>query len=242
MRIALFSDVHSNYHALEAVLSDIALRGVDRIVCLGDITMKGPLPKECVDRVRALGCGAVLGNTDACYLPELLPSNFAPQNESQRAALKDFDRHRHALSSSDQAWLASLPLTLTEVWEGVRLDFFHAAPHHNYVLTMPWASPEELGQLRPSPETGLFAFGHCHRAFVRSARGSTVVNSGSVGLPFDGDPRPSYALIDVERGSSLATIVRVPYDAEKAVRAAQEVGMHGLELFIHTARTGHFPG
>ncbi|HYG57482.1 MAG TPA: metallophosphoesterase family protein, partial [Symbiobacteriaceae bacterium] len=76
MRIAMFSDIHSNYHALEAVLGDMALRGVDRMVCLGDLTMKGPLPKECVDRVRDLGCPVVLGNTDACYSPDLRPSLF----------------------------------------------------------------------------------------------------------------------------------------------------------------------
>jgi putative phosphoesterase len=242
MRVALFSDIHSNYHALEAVLTDVGRRGVDRLICLGDITMKGPLPKECVDRVRDLGCSVVLGNTDASYLPELNPSRFPAQNESQVSAQADFARHVEALTDEDRAWLVSLPLAVTETIEGVRMDFFHATPTHNYVLVMPWASVDQLAALRLAPETQVSAYGHCHRAFVRSARGTLVVNTGSVGLPFDGDPRPSYAVIEVDQGVSTASIVRVPYDAEAAIRAARSVGMAGLDLFVHTARTGEYPG
>ncbi|MDF2627189.1 MAG: YfcE family phosphodiesterase [Symbiobacteriaceae bacterium] len=243
MRIALFSDIHSNYHALEAVLSDIALRGVDRIICLGDITLKGPLPKECVDRVRDLGCPVVLGNADGCYHPDFHPDRFPPQNASQVAARADFHRHLAALTRADQDWLQNFPVHLAESWEGTSVELFHATPGDNYVLTMPWASNEQMVALRSSESTQMAAFGHCHRAFVRVVHGFTVMNTGSVGLPFDGDPRPSYALVEAERGRlTMCTIIRVEYDAEAAIKAARTVGMIGWELFAHTARTGQFPG
>jgi putative phosphoesterase len=242
MRIALFSDIHSNYHALEAVLSDMAYRGVDRIICLGDVTMKGPMPRECVERVRALGCPVVLGNTDGCYHPDLHPSRFPARNDSQVAAQADFERHVAALPEDARQWLISLPLAISDTFDGVRMDFFHATPHHNYELVMPWAPVDQLAALRLAPDTQVSAFGHCHRAFVRSARGALVVNSGSVGLAFDGDPRPSYAVVEVAGGTTAATIIRVPYDAEAAIRAARSAGMAGLELFIQTVRTGQFPG
>jgi len=242
MRVALLSDIHSNYHALEAVMVDMSRRGVDRLVCLGDLTVKGPLPKECVDRVRDLGCPVVRGNTDGCYNPELYPSRFAPRNQSQVVAMADFDRHLAALDQVDQAWLQELPLTHSEVLEGVRMDFFHAVPHHNYVLVMPWASNEDLAALRLSDDTRVSGFGHCHRPFVRHVGGRAIVNCGSVGIPFDGDPRPSYAIVEIADGVTAAQIIRVPYDAEAAIKAAQDVGMNGWELFAHTARTGHFPG
>lgn len=242
MRIALFSDIHSNYHALEAVLADMGRRSVDRLICLGDVTLKGPLPKECVDRVRDLGCPVVSGNADACYHPDRHPSKYPARNNSQRAILADFDRHVAALTEADRAWLVGFPMTHTEVVEGLRMDFFHAVPHSNYVLLMPWATPEELDGLRLSEETRFSAFGHNHRAFVRTHRGRTVVNVGSVGLPFDGDPRPGYVVAEVEGGVLSTQIIRVPYDAEAAIRSAQQVGMAGWELFAHTARTGDFPG
>lgn len=243
MRIALFSDIHSNDHALEAVLADIALRGVDRIICLGDITLKGPLPKECVDRVRDLGCPVVLGNADGCYHPDFHPERFPAQNESQAATHADFDRHLAALTAADQQWLHSLPLHLTDTWDGAQVELFHATPGHNYVLTMPWATNDHLTTLRTSSQTVLSAFGHCHRAFVRVVNGFTAVNTGSVGLPFDGDPRPSYALVEVKNGHlTSTTIMRVAYDAEAAIRVARDVGMAVWKLFAHTARTGQFPG
>ncbi len=64
MRIALISDIHGKLVALDAVLADIARHGVDRIVCLGDLAMSGPWPREVVARVRVLGCPVVKGNCD----------------------------------------------------------------------------------------------------------------------------------------------------------------------------------
>lgn len=227
---------------MEAVLADIQRRGVDRAICLGDITLKGPLPKPCVDRVRDMGCPVVLGNTDGCYHPDFHPVNFPAQNESHLALQRDFDRQVAALSEADRAWLQGFPLTHTEVVEGRRMDFFHAVPHHNYVMVTPWAENDAMAAQRLADETWLSAYGHTHRSVVRHPKGRVVLNPGSVGIPFDGDPRPGYALVDVEAGATAVSLIRVEYDAEAAIQAARDVGMHGWELFAHTARTGRFPG
>ncbi len=242
MRIGLFGDIHSNYHALEAVLADMAHRGVDHMVCLGDITLKGPMPKECVDRVRALGCPVVLGNADGCYHPDFAPSRYPPRNQSQVEIIADFERHCAALTADDREWLQSLPLTHTEVADKCRMDFCHAVPHSNYVLLWPWSPNDEFEVLRVDPQTKLAAFGHNHRAFLRTVHGMLVINAGSVGAPFDGDYRPGYVIIEAEGGALSAQIIRVPYDPEPAIKAAQQLGMRGWELFAHTARTGQFPG
>jgi predicted phosphodiesterase len=242
LRIALISDIHSNYHALEAVLRDIDGRGVDQILCLGDITLKGPLPKECVDRVRALGCPVVLGNADGCYHPDAHPSRYEPRNKSQAAIQEDFKRHVGALTDSDREWLWHLPLTFTGTYAGIRLDIFHATPTDNYILTMPWAGLDDLAKLRLSDETAVSAFGHSHRPFIRLARGLHVINTGSIGAPFDGDPRACYALLEIAGGTLATSLIRVPYDVEKAIQAAKDVQMSGWELFAYTARTGLFAG
>lgn len=242
MRIGLFSDVHANYHALEAVLADMARRGVDQLVCLGDVTMKGPLPKECVDRVRDLGCPVLLGNTDSAFQPARHPSNYPPRTQTQEASLADFERHLQALSEADQQWLAGLPMTLTEQVEGVQLEYFHATPEDNYVLTMPWAPTEQFAGLRQSAETAVAAFGHSHRPFVRFPQGWLAINTGSVGAPYDGDWRACYVILELSNGSTAAQVVRVPYDQEAAIQAAQDVGMVGWDLFAHTVRTGRFAG
>ncbi len=67
-KIAIFSDIHGNLPALEAVLAAVAGEGVERLVCLGDLATLGPQPHEVIARVRALGCPVVMGNTDATLL------------------------------------------------------------------------------------------------------------------------------------------------------------------------------
>jgi len=241
-RIALFSDIHSNYHALEAVLTDMTQRGVDQVVCLGDITMKGPLPAECVERVRALDCPVLLGNTDGCYHPDFYPYRYPTRNQSQIYAKQDFERHLRALSEADQVWLQTRPLTLSKEIGGQRLDLFHAAPHTNYQLVMPWATNEELLEQRLTSGTTVSAFGHCHRAFVRHVDDLTVINTGSVGLPFDGDRRASYVIVEVTGANVSVEVLRVDYDPEPAIKAARDIGMKGWEFFAITIRTGQFPG
>ena len=64
MRTALIADIHGNLVALDAVLSDIERRRVDRVVCLGDVAATGPQPCEAIDRIAEIGCDVVMGNTD----------------------------------------------------------------------------------------------------------------------------------------------------------------------------------
>ncbi|HMQ32568.1 MAG TPA: metallophosphoesterase family protein [Chloroflexaceae bacterium] len=68
MRVAVFSDIHGNAVALEAVLADCEARGAERLLCLGDAVQGGPQPAEMVARLRALGCPVVMGNADVWLL------------------------------------------------------------------------------------------------------------------------------------------------------------------------------
>ncbi|MGA1399914.1 MAG: metallophosphoesterase family protein, partial [Phycisphaerales bacterium] len=74
MRTALISDIHANLAAFEAVLADLDARGVDRIVCLGDVVGYGPDPVECVDLVAKRCEWWLMGNPDFGVLYE--PPNF----------------------------------------------------------------------------------------------------------------------------------------------------------------------
>lgn len=64
MRFAVISDIHGNLTALEAVISDLSQRGVDRVLHGGDLALMGPRPAQVVDRIAELGWAGVVGNTD----------------------------------------------------------------------------------------------------------------------------------------------------------------------------------
>ena len=81
MRIALISDIHGHYGALEAVLIDIARQPIDATICLGDVATIGPQPKQVLSKLKQLECMCVLGNHDAALLQPEAASQYriAPQ-------------------------------------------------------------------------------------------------------------------------------------------------------------------
>ena len=68
MKIAVISDIHGNWAALESVLNDLQSEHIDHIACLGDVVTDGPRPREVITRLRSLNCSVVMGNMDAWVL------------------------------------------------------------------------------------------------------------------------------------------------------------------------------
>ena len=237
MRLAFVSDVHGNLTALEAVVADIRRRGVDRVVHGGDLALMGPRPAEVVDLLRELGCEGVVGNTDELlWRPE--------EHERQRARAPRlapllrllFEVYapdtRERLGSERVEWLRGLPGEL-----GLELmTVVHAAPGDLWRAPMPDATDRELTSTYTVLGSSRVAYGHIHRPFVRQLDGLTVANAGSVGLPWDGDPRASYLVVD---GPAVETI-RVEYDIDREVKALRSAGHPDAERLAEMRRTGRF--
>ena len=229
MRVAVISDVHANYHALEAVLREIDAARVDAVWCLGDTVGYGPRPNECCDLVRDRAGHCLVGNHDLVVLGELTVSEF--NDEAAAAAIWTAE----VLTPESRAFLASLKPFGTV--EGV--DLFHASardPVWEYVLTEEAAAATL--ELSSAP---LVLVGHSHVALAITeadgrvgggpARGGSTVdldgrrllNPGSVGQPRDGDPRAAWILLDLEE--RFAEFRRVPYPIERTQTDMRERGL-----------------
>lgn len=238
MRIAVVADVHGSLVALEAVVADLALRAPDLVLHGGDIALMGSQPAEVVDRVRELGWPGVVGNTDELlWRPEVRHEQLerAPKLESIIRLL--FDEYRphtlDLLGTEHVDWLRSLPFELRV--RDVRV--VHASPGDLWRAPMPDAADGEL-ESTYSPRAGeTVAYGHIHRAFVRTLDGGgTVANCGSAGMPWDGDPRASYLLID----EGIPRTVRVAYDIELECARLRDSGHPDAERLAAMRRTGRF--
>lgn len=221
---ALISDIHSNATALRAVLADIESRGIDRIVCLGDIIGYGPDPLECWRLVTEKCHIVIRGNHDQALGMAEMP-RFHPRAKS---AL-DWTRKKLLEEEDGQAIvdaIANLPRTASE---GNRL-YVHgspAGPTMDYLL--PGDAYDKMRMTAEFAKVEVYAFnGHTHipgvvergnrfmppealaggRYFMSGRQ--AIINVGSVGQPRDGNPRSCYVTIE----SGLAQYHRVEYDAE----------------------------
>ncbi|HKM89380.1 MAG TPA: metallophosphoesterase family protein [Candidatus Acidoferrales bacterium] len=238
MRTAILSDVHGNMAALEAVLADLKLASPDLVLQGGDLAMGGHRPAEVVDRIREMGCPGVVGNTD-----EVL------WNDESRAALErsapklgpllrmifdDVAATVELLGEERVAWLRTLP----GEWRSsdAQIALVHASPGNLWRAPGPEGDEAELVATYGSLGARIAVYGHIHRPYVRSLAALTVANSGSVGAPYDGDPRPSYLLIEGGR----ATIRRVAYDLERECREFVASGYPHAEWLAEIRRKGAY--
>jgi len=214
MRIAILSDVHGNLTALDAVLADLRRQKPDLVFHGGDIPYGGCNPCEVIDCIMQEGWQGVLGNTD-----EVLWSDAArPALETSAPKLKPlfqmiFDvigpATRAMIGPARMAWLKALPLELRHD----NLVLMHAGPGNIWKSPMHNADDSELEATYGKLNASLVVYCHIHRPFVRKLKTRTVCNSGSVGMPYDGDPRSSYLLI----AEGEPAIRRVEYDVENEV-------------------------
>lgn len=216
MRIAVISDVHSNLHALQAVLAAIDADAVDAIWCLGDVVGYGPRPNECCALVRERASLCLAGNHDLGVLGTIDLAFFA--GEAGTAARWT----RTVLGDEARGFLAGLEPSGRA--DGVEL--YHASPRDpvwEYVL-----GPDQALASLAVTSAPLVLIGHSHFPLAVSlarmrvqggsapegheadlSTGRWLLNPGSVGQPRDGDPRAAWLLLD--RDAGLASFRRVDY-------------------------------
>lgn len=204
----LIYDVHGNVRALQAVLEDARTAGVDRFLLGGDYGLFGPWPQETVATLRELPDATwIRGNVDRWTARP----DEAPDDEPIRAAI---DACRDALGEQVVRELEALPDQL--VIEGTR--YCHGSPISDVRSFMPSADDDD--ELLGGAAERRVVFGHTHLQFSRgTAGGIELVNPGSAGMPFDGDPRAAYALLSDD---GLLEPRRVPYDHEASAAAVEQ--------------------
>lgn len=239
MKIALLSDIHGNYTALKAVLNDIEQMRPDRIVVLGDIVFKGPQPELCLEAVRNLKVPVIRGNIDELVGTGKIQPGFAKSPEHEAALLEEMAWTRSRLSEEQLRYLAELPFLHEEQLTAVlKLRCVHANPQNILDNILPDAPLDQFERMFEGTDAQLVAYAHIHQPYVRTVKGRTLLNTGSVGLPFDGDPRSSYAIIDAEGDSRSVTLRRVSYNIEETVRAYEGSGHPFPDSVIPVIRSG----
>lgn len=230
MRLAFLSDIHGNAVALDAVLDDIEKKNPDKIIVLGDISYRGPEPKRALELVKSLNTDVIKGNADEWTVRGIREGEVAESAFQMMNKERDWIYER--LDEEDIRYLDELPSEVQLEAENIVIHAFHATPSSLFDIVQPFESDEALKDKMMRSNADLFVYAHIHKPFIRYIQGKCLMNIGSVGLPFDGLTKSSYAIVDIKEGSFQTSIARVPFDMEKVIKQYREGDYPNSEQMI----------
>ncbi len=231
-RFAIFSDIHGNVVALDAVLADMDSAGVEERYCLGDLVGYGPEPAAVIDRIRSAGIPTIIGNYDEGVAQRRGDCGcYYATDQARVDGEASYAFTETAVGDEDANWLLGLPHEIRFEVEGCRVVLAHGSPRKINEYLLPDRSDVQLARLADAAGADLVCVGHVHIPYLRTltaadGRAVTYVSSGSVGKPKDGDPRACWVELTVESADRISAIVhRVEYDVEAVAAAVVAVGL-----------------
>jgi putative phosphoesterase len=227
-RVALLSDVHGNLPALEACMAEIKLAHVSAVFFLGDLTW-GPQPIEVLDFALSLNLptGFVSGNAER-LVGELARNECEPFGETG-----DWIAEKHGGHGVEIVDGFAPTITIRTSGLGA-IRLCHGSPRKDNELLTPATPEARIRQAAEGMDAAAFAHGHTHLQYLRTVAGIRVIAPGSVGIPYatENDPGARWALID-EKVHLRVT----PYDIERSIRVAHDVGYPGAAKYEASLRT-----
>jgi len=209
---------------------------VDAVVCLGDIAAGGPDPRGAIDRIADLGWTAVRGNIDVTQAdmpgwwrnPTNLPRPARPGMEVSVWGVERLER-RH------RRWLSALPPTASVgLGDAGALHAFHGSPRSADEMITDATSDEDLATMCGRTDARILAGGHTHVPMLRMLESRTVINPGSVGMPFAGYgyaggvdvlAHAAYAIVDVIGDRAAVEFHQVDVDRAALESSVEKSGM-----------------
>jgi putative phosphoesterase len=230
-RIAIFSDMHGNLAATEAVLAAIDAEAPDTVYCLGDLVGYGAFPNETTALIRERGIPTIMGNYD---------DGVGFDRDDCGCAYKDVDEEargqqslmwtRAVTTDDNKAFLRTLLLEIRFEIAGKRFRLVHGSPRRMNEYLFEDRDLRSLERIARDADCDVLIFGHTHKPWHRSIENVLFINDGSVGKPKDGDPRAAWSLLSIDAdGEVRVEMRRVDYDIAAmaaAIRAADSLPDH----------------
>ena len=214
MRIAAISDIHSNHSALEAAADELNKYKPDLVAFLGDYVSDCPYPQKTLKLLREITdfypSKVIKGNREQYFIDYRKSPNGWKFGTRSGSLLYTYEN----LTDEDIDYFASLPFSTDIDSEYGKIILCHGSPDDCRLVIKP--ESEELDRTMKNADCKMILCGHSHTSFVDERYGKIMVNSGSMGVPVS-TTETEFAIIDIEKQSAKAEIVRVPYNVKEII-------------------------
>src|SRR5690606_10207899 len=242
MKIALFSDIHANFPALEAFFRDVETRNPDSIYCLGDLVGYNVWPNEVIREIRKRHIPTIAGNYDFGIGRNSNDCGCAYKTDEEKSnGSISISLTNSIINDEERAYLRSLPAHLHVEFQlnndTLKLSLVHGSPRKINEYLFEDRPEKSLLRILEKDDADILCFGHTHQPYHRILNSGSqgqdhfrhAINIGSVGKPKDRDTRGCYVLLTIDEQSSIRVkdsiqveFIRFEYDIERAARAVEE--------------------
>jgi len=216
MRVAVLSDIHSNYYAFQACYEDAVACNAERFIFLGDYISDLSEPRKTMDLVYEIRSAyptvCLRGNREAYMLDrESGKTDFARGSKSGSLLFT----YEH-LRKLDLDFFRELKISDTVVIDGVPIEIAHAAMDNDRFYFD--SRDGHTADIFPQMKCDYLLTGHSHKQYIQKKAEKTIINPGSVGIPHGSTQNPKYALLDIVNGSVSCQLREVAYDKTATIR------------------------
>lgn len=231
MKVAVISDIHGNFQALESVILDIGKEKCDKIWCLGDLAMAGPQPRMVLSYIMEHGYDwtIIQGNTDK-LISDFTPKIFDALKEKMPVMANALMDDVLIIEQERKDFLKTLPPRKEMMVEGVSVLLVHGSPRKMNEDILPNMKLSQVEEIIEGELADLILCGHTHiPCGYQTLTKKTIVNVGSVGRPMTGIPKANYAIIEFDNGTFTVKHKEVEYDYETAAEIMRVRGFEGCD-------------
>ena len=252
MRLAFLGDIHGNLPALEAALADLDRHAPDAVYLTGDLVNRCPWNNEVMALLDDRNWPSIQGNHELVLLrvAQIVDAQGVDSADAV-AGRRKFPGIYWTYQQLHPRHLSTLRAFPTqrciEIDGAPAIRLFHGIPGNSFVGMTPEMEDAEMEEVLANIDEPTVVCGHIHRPLERELHGQQILNASSVGMPYNGDPRAQYLLLDLVNGADGArwrpTFRHVDYDRSGVEAAFRASGMRSAvgamaDLYLRTVLTG----
>ena len=218
MKVAVLSDIHGNAIALNYAIRDLKNLGINKVVILGDVVMKGPMPSQVMELLNDKDLEIlawIKGNTDMWF--EEVSETWIPSSVREKELYPYYKYAKDSLKEEQILFIKKLPSEYSLILNGFKILCVYGTPKSIVEAIDGSVSEDEIKKSINGVKEQVILCGHSHTSFIGEVDSKKIFNVGSVGNSLDGDNRISYGILDFSKYEIKITNRRIDYPINEVI-------------------------